>query len=335
MAPAPREGPACLGSCCHQPSHSPATLGPDAPGGARSQRLPVRGEQQPPAAPAPSWGQCHVRLCGLCSAPVAQLGGSASPPWGSRGQEYYLNFPTSSPPVTGSQPLHCPASGQSEEEPLSPCPRGRHGDSDPCTLTGEESPRHWRPSFPPSLDAGAQPGGWRRQQVLLLSPQPRFSSSPRRPGSGTTERQIRVVPHWSSLALRSLCPQAGPGPVHQDHRGQPGWPGSTVRGASWASQCVPWAVQPPAPARQCHYPQGATSPAACPLAPVALPFVVSSLLPQGLGWLPPPVCSLPGAFLCRFLYVILKWKNETMRFYKKMVPDSSAVSDSFVPSGHP
>lgn len=32
-------------------------------------------------------------------------------------------------------------------------------------------------------------------------------------------------------------------------------------------------------------PQGATSPAACPLVPVTLPCVVSRLLPQGLGWL--------------------------------------------------
>lgn len=100
----------------------------------------------------------------------------------------------------------------------------------------------------------------------------------------------------------------------QDHRGHLGGLGCTARGASWASPrhpgivSVPHGLSSPSPMScQCHHPQGATSPAACPLVPVALPCVVSRVLPSGwVGSPSPPICSLPGAFLCRFLNVILK-----------------------------
>lgn len=209
---------------------------------------------------------------------------------------------------------------------LTPAPPS---DLDSCTLTWEESLCHWLPPFPPSLDTGAWPGGWRWQQVLLLSWQPRPSSHPELPGSRTTERQLWAVPHWPSLGLRSPAPApirsgASPSPRHsglgkalsaQDHRGQPGWTGlHSERGRLGQPsppqdrQCAPWAVQPPATC-----PVSATTHRAPPHPPHA-PSCQSrcrvwcrAFFPKGwVGSTSPPICSLPGAFLCRFLNVILK-----------------------------
>lgn len=178
---------------------------------------------------------------------------------------------------------------------LTPAPPS---DLDSCTLTWEESLSHWLPPSPPSLDTRAWPGGWRWQQVLLLSWQPHPSSHPEFPGSRTTERHLWAVPHWPSLGLRSPAPGPHPYPGPRPHPATLDWArpclprttgaslgvlGCTVRGASWTSPrhprivSAPWAVS--------ATPTGATSPAACPLLPVTLPCVVSRLLPQGLGWL--------------------------------------------------
>lgn len=112
---------------------------------------------------------------------------------------------------------------------------------------------------------------------------------------------------WPGPEVPSPWPPSlpGPRPRHhsglskalsaQDHRGHLGGLGCTARGASWASPhhpgivSVPHGLSSPSPMScQCHYPQGATSPAACPLVPVALPCVVSRVLPQRLGWLTLP-----------------------------------------------
>lgn len=173
------------------------------------------------------------------------------------------------------------------------------------------------PTFPGH--GAAWPGRWRWQQVLLLSPQPRSSSHPEPPGSGTTERQLWAVPHW-------------PGP--HPYRGL-----ALAITLAWARPCLPrttgatwvgWAAQregPVGPALATPgssvCPMGCPAPAPCPVsatthrAPPHPPHAPScqsrcrvwcrAFSPSGwVGSPSPPICSLPGAFLCRFLNVILK-----------------------------
>lgn len=150
---------------------------------------------------------------------------------------------------------------------------------------------------------------------------------PKRPGSGTTERQLWIVLHWPCLAPRSPAPWARPGLVCLGPWGTSlDRPGSTARGARWgqlspplAGQCASRAVQPHSPtSRSCHCPQGAILPAACPLVPVALPCVVSRPLPLGLGWhtLPSHLLTPWGVPLPIFECDFKEWKMRLCVFIK-------------------
>lgn len=176
--PSPQGGPACLGSCCHRPSHCPAALSPDPPGasppsvflwvGAGGGR--GGGEQQPLQ---PSWPFSRDDAAPRCvpsgSVPAAQRGGPASPtPGEAAAQGYYLNFPTEAPPVTGAQSCTVLSSSQSVEEGpiISLTPGPGHSDSSSCAPAQEEPLYHWPPPFPHSLDTE---GLWHWQQVRLPS----------------------------------------------------------------------------------------------------------------------------------------------------------------------
>lgn len=179
-----------------------------------------------------------------------------------------------------------------------PDPSAAHSDPDSCPLTWEESLVTGAsiPTFPGHGGLGRDGGVGSR--CCCRHPSPALPPT-RAPGSGPQKGNGGLC-HTGQPGLRSPAPGPSfPGlalavtpawarPLCQDHRGQPGGWAAQREGPLRDGQCAPWAVQPSPMSCQCHYPQGATSPAACPLVPVALPCVVSSVLPQRLGWLTLP-----------------------------------------------
>lgn len=153
---------------------------------------------------------------------------------------------------------------------------------------------------------GARPGGWRWQEVLLPSLQP--PSCTQAPGLRDHRKAT------SGCATLLACPEvprlldwARPC-LPRTTGASRGGPGSTVKGARGASPhhsrpvSVPLGLSSPSPtSRQCHHPQGATSPTACPLVPVALPCGVAPS-PPGAGFAYPPLPSThsPGRFFADF-----------------------------------
>lgn len=182
------------------------------------------------------------------------------------------------------------------------------------------------PTFPGH--GGAWPGRWRWQQVLLLSPQPRSPSypSPRlkdhreaAAGRATLAWPGPEVPSPGPHPYQglSLAPslRTGQGLVCPGPQG-PAWGG----GAAQREGPVGPALATPG-SSVC--PRGPPAPAPCPVsatthrAPPHPPHAPScqsrcrvwcrEISPSGwVGSPSPPLCSLPGAFLCRFLNVILK-----------------------------
>lgn len=145
------------------------------------------------------------------------------------------------------------------------------------------------------------------QWLLLPPPQPPLLPTQARPGSGTTERHLRGCATLASPGPRPPSFWAGQGLFCSEPLGAGlGRPDGTVRGRVGQPsplQCqARLAVQPTS--CQCHRPQGATSPAACPLVPVAAMWCRR----PPPGWVGGPSHShlhSPGVPL-RFLNVILK-----------------------------
>lgn len=252
MAPAPREGPACLGSCCRQPSHSPASLGPDAQG-VPAPSVPCGGRA---AAPAPSWGLCHVRPLRPCSTPEAQCCGSVSPPRGRRSSTGILpDSPRLVPSCDRDTALHCAASGQLEEEPLPPCPRAAPVTQTPAPSLGRvpESLAAFIPTFP---------GRWGHARRVALAAAPAAATAPlflpphapglrdhRKATTGCATRvqpgpEVPLSPDWARP-----CPPGPQGPAWA------AWQHSK-RGAGWASprHRRPASAPPGLPSPQPHVP---------------------------------------------------------------------------------
>lgn len=204
---------------------------------------------------------------------------------------------------------HCPASSQSVEGPIVSRPPGPPGLAGSCPLAPGEPPAASPPVF---LGTWARPGGQRGSGCCC----PHCRPSP--PGAGLRDHRKATV---GPATLAQPCPKVTlllgwarphlPGTT----RGQPGlaWLGSTVRGR-WASPRHPRPVCPGGPAPWPHAPS-VPPPTGRHLAhrmpPRACHAAVCGLALSPWGWVGTPflpIYSLPRAFLCRFLNVILEWK---------------------------
>lgn len=184
-------------------------------------------------------------------------------------------------------------------------PRAFHVTSAPAPFLGK-SPRvtGCLPAHLPLDTVGPGQEGW-HWQGLLLPPSPAPPSHPSAQAQGPQKGTFGAVPRWPCLAPSPLPLGWAGALLLRTVGGQPG-PDGTVRGAGAAALPTPVRPSRSSPmSSQCRRPQGATSPAACPLVPVA---AVCGVAPSpGAGSAGPPLPStLPGAFLCRFLNVILK-----------------------------
>lgn len=294
--PVPRKGPACLNSCCHHHSHCPAPL-TLTPGATHSQCLPV-GDSSSPLQPSPgneaTLGYATSGSVG-CVLPTAWPGVPVSPtPGEGTAQRYYLNFPTTAPPATeGQSPvLSCPSAIAERRAPMVTNAPGRLFRKASVSLAGcLHCPCPWT--------LGAQPRGWPWQQLLFPSPQPPLPPIEHQ-GSGPWMGNYGLGPTglaWppDSLALGWQSPPPPP----RTTAGQPAKVGSTMRGGP--------SVQPHGLCPVSATAHGRHLAHRMPPVPVALPCVVLHPPHLGLGWHTLPSRLLtPGAFLCRFLNVILK-----------------------------
>lgn len=155
--------------------------------------------------------------------------------------------------------------------------------------------------------SGTWPGGWHWQWLLLPPPQP-----PLLPTQAPRLRDHRKAPsglcHTGLAWPRAPFFWAGQGLFCSEPLGAGlGRPDGTVRGAGGAALPTPGRSARPSLSSptscQCHRPQGATSPAACPLVPVAAMWCRA--LPRGwVGGPSPPIYTLRGVplpiFECDF-----------------------------------
>lgn len=119
--PAPREGPACLGSCCHHPSHCPA---PSVPTQGRLLPVSSRGGSSSPQQPSrPPLGDSATPGCAtsgseLCSVPTGTARGPSIPhPRGGHSTGILLEFAHRSPSCNrGTEPCPVLPSGHWREE---------------------------------------------------------------------------------------------------------------------------------------------------------------------------------------------------------------------------
>lgn len=137
---------------------------------------------------------------------------------------------------------------------------------------------------------------------------PRSPPLPANPGLRTTERHLWAGPHLPSLAPGAPHPKLGETSPSWDHSWPAGWLGGTAKVCGRGQPSPPRPVSvPPALAVQPHSPRPVSATAhghhlthRMPPVPVALPCVVSRLLP-GAGSAPSPlVYSLPGRFFADF-----------------------------------
>lgn len=186
--PAPREGPACLSSCCHQPSHCLAPL-PCPHSHPLGSLLPVssyREEEQPSAALLPLHGVKPHSVGVSLQALWAVLSLWPSTPALERGNTgYYLNFPITAPMPQRDRPLlSCPlATG--ERRPLSPQTRRSPTVTAPGSL------------FRKSLCVTTASSGGCHWQWLLLASLQVPSSSCCVPGLRSIEK---TIVDWATLA---------------------------------------------------------------------------------------------------------------------------------------
>lgn len=222
---------------------------PRCPGGARPQR-PLWG---PSGSPRPFLGTVPRQAPRPCSRPEAQCCGSVSPPRGGCSSTGILpDSPRLVPSCDRDTALHCPASGQLEEEPLSPCPRAAAVTQTPAPSLGRvpESLAAFIPTFP---------GHWGSARRVALAAAPAAATAPlflpphapglrdhRKATTGCATLvqpgpEVPLSPDW----VRP-CPPGPQGPAwvawQHSKRGRLGQPSPPQ-----ASQCAPRAVQPPAP----------------------------------------------------------------------------------------
>lgn len=196
------------------------------PGASCSQCLPVGagGSPRQPCLSLP--GDDTAELCHLwlCSVPSAQLGGPAPcSPWETAAPGNYRTLPAVAPPVTGTQPHTVLPPASRWRGPLSPGPQGPPGWRAPAPWLQES---HRLPALLCSWALGlGQEGSVAVGAAALTADLPHQAL-----GSGTTERQLRVLPHWPSLAPRSPCSWAGQGLTC------PGPLGASLAWLGWAAQ---------------------------------------------------------------------------------------------------
>lgn len=253
--PAPREGPACLGSCCHPPSHCPATL--PCPQGPPLPCLPHTGRTAAPSA-LPPFRRDSVTWSWACrppfasSVPTAQLSGPAAPPRGGCSTRRLLEAPTVAPPAsTGTQA--CTDLPFSQSVDKGACgladPRAFHITSAPAPILGK-SPRvtGCLPAHLPWTEWGlARRDGIGRGCCCPHPSSPLFP--PKRPGSGTTERHLRGCATLASPGPESPSPGLGRASSAQNRRG-PAWAGWHSARGTWGRpphSGAPLAVQPHVP----------------------------------------------------------------------------------------
>lgn len=328
--PSPRGAPppACLGSCCHQPSHCPATLSPD-PLGVSPPSVFLRGggawgERQPWRLSQPFPGDDATPGCAPSGSGLCSEGGPASPhPGGGRSTGVLLEFSHHSPSCAGGTVLHCPVlqlvgGGGAHDLPDPRASPQRLEFVCPCL---GRTPVSLAASIPTVRGRqGAWSGGWALTAGSTALPAiPPSSPTPSARAQGPQKGSCGLwstglawprgplpAPSWVGPGL--VCP--GPEGSSMDR------PGSTARGAGWGQPSPPLAGQcaPPglsSPIAPC--PVSATAHGAPPRPPHA-PLCQSrcrvwcrAFSPWGWVGVPsPPIYSLPGAFLCRFLNVILK-----------------------------
>lgn len=261
---------------------------------------------------------CAPSGSGLCSE-----GGPMSPtPGEAAAQGHYLNFPTTAHPVPGAQSCTVLSSGRLVEEgpTISLTPGPRRSDLSSCALAREEPRCHWLAASIPTVcgPRGARPGGWHWQQVPLPPPAvPPFSHT-KRPGSGTTERQLWAVLHWPRLAPRSPATPTPPSPgwarPHLPRtRGGPAWTGRAAQreGPGGASPRLsrPVSVPPGLSSPTAPCPVSATAPPARRMSPCASRAALCGVAPSprppptpGAGLAHPPVPSThsPGCSFADF-----------------------------------
>jgi len=213
---------------------------------------------------------------------------------------------------------------------ISLTPGPRHSDLSSCALAREEPLCHWLAASIPTVRGarGARPGGWHWQQVPLPSLQCPLPPTPSARAQGPQKGSCGLCYTGLAWPRGPLPPPIPPSPgwarPHLPRtRGEPAWTGRAAQregpGGASPRHSRPVRVPPGLSSPRAPRPVSATAhgalppapPAACPLVPVALPCVVSRPLPDppppGAGLAHPPLPStLPGAFLCRFLNVILK-----------------------------
>lgn len=156
------------------------------------------------------------------------------------------------------------------------------------------------PTFPGH--SGPSQEGWHWQGLLLPPFQPP-TSHPSAQAQGPQKGTFGAVPCWPRLAPSPL-PLGWAGTLLlRTIGGRPGLDG-TVRGAGGASLPTPAHPSRSSPtSSQCHRPQGTTSPAACPLVPVAAVWC-RALPPGWVGGPSPPMYTPRGVplpiFECDF-----------------------------------
>lgn len=281
------------------------------PGASCSQCLPVGmgGSPRQPCPPFP--GDDTAELCHLWfrSVPSARLGGPAPcSPWETAVLGNYRTFPAVAPPVTGTQPRTVLPPASWWRGPLSPGPQGLLDWRAPAPWLQESL---WLPALLCSWALGlGQEGGVAVGAAALTADLPHQAL-------GSDHRKATAGP----ATLAQPCPKVtlplGWTRPHLPRTtgGQSGlaWLGSTVRGR-WASPRHPRPVCPGGPAPWPHAPS-VPLPTGCHLAhrmpPRACHAAVCGLALSPWGWVGTPflpIYSLPRAFLCRFLNVILEWK---------------------------
>ena len=291
----------------------PATVQPPhpAPRGLRSRVSPTQGEQQPPAPSHPSPGTVspgvgpaapQPQLCAYSTA-----GWPLAPPRGGCSTRRLLEAPTAAPPaLTGTQACTDLPSSQSVDKGACGLadPRAFHVTLAPAPFLGK-SPHvtGCLPAHLPWTQWGlARRGGIGRGCCCPHSSPPLPTQAPRL-------RDHRKAPlglcHAGLAWHRARFPWAGQGLFCSEPsgaglgrtaqcEGRVGHPSPLQRAPRGPAPRPVSATAPRAPPRPQHAPSCQSLP--CGVAPS----------PRAGSAGPPLPCTLPGAFLCRFLNVILK-----------------------------